>query len=129
MYLFKKNFSRNANYPICYSNNSIIKISNYMRRYSMVKVIAKATIKEDKVEGFKSSISELVAETRKEDGCLSYQLFQDVKDKKVLTFIEEWDSMEALERHMNSKHFQEALPKIAAIQEKEMELSVCTLVI
>ncbi|MDO0823431.1 putative quinol monooxygenase [Desulfosporosinus nitroreducens] len=95
----------------------------------MIKVIAKLTIKEDKIEELKSIIPELVAETRKEDGCLSYQLFQDVKNKKMLSFVEDWVSNEALQRHMNSKHFQEAMPKIAELQEKEMELSVCTLVI
>ena len=95
----------------------------------MIKVIAKQTIKEDMVEEFKSSISELVEETRKEDGCLSYQLFEDIKNKKLLTFVEEWESMEALQSHMSSKHFQEAMPKLAKLQEKEMELSVCTLVL
>ncbi|MCO1601876.1 putative quinol monooxygenase [Desulfosporosinus nitroreducens] len=95
----------------------------------MIKVIAKLTIKEDKIEELKSIIPELVAETRKEDGCLSYQLFQDVKNKKMLSFVEDWVSNEALQRHINSKHFQEAMPKIAELQEKEMELSVCTLVI
>lgn len=95
----------------------------------MIKVIAKLTIKEDKIETFKSGIPELVSETRKEDGCLSYQLFQDIKNKKILTFVEEWESMEALQKHMKSKHFQETMPKIAELQEKEMELSVCTLVI
>ena len=95
----------------------------------MIKVIAKLTIKEDKIEELMSIIPELVAETRKEDGCISYQLFQDVKNKKMLSFVEDWESNEALQRHMKSKHFQEAMPKIAELQEKEMELSVCTLVI
>ena len=95
----------------------------------MIKVIAKMTIKEDMVETFKSSITELVAETRKEAGCIAYQVFQDVKDKKVLTFVEEWEGMEVLKRHMSSKHFTEMMPKLAKLQEKDMELSVCTLVI
>jgi len=96
---------------------------------SMIKVIAKLTIKEDKVEEFKSAVPELIAETRKEVGCLGYQLFQDVKNKKVLTFVEDWESTEALQKHMNSRHFQAAMPMIAEFQEKEMELSVSTLVI
>lgn len=95
----------------------------------MIKVIAKLTIKEDKVEEFKRIVPELIAETRKEDGCLGYQLFQDLKNIKVLTFIEDWGSMEALQKHMGSKHFQETMPKITELQEKEMELSVSTLVI
>lgn len=95
----------------------------------MIKVIAKQTIKEDKIEEFKSIVSELVAKTREEEGCIFYQLFQDVKDKKTLTFLEEWQSMEALQTHMQSPHFKEAMPKLALLQEKEGEISVCTLVI
>lgn len=95
----------------------------------MIKVIAKITIKEDMVDTLKSIISELVAETRKEAGCIIYQLFQDVNNKKVFAFIEEWESPEALQNHMNSKHFQEAIPKMSEIQEKDMEVNICTLVI
>lgn len=95
----------------------------------MIKVVAKATVKEDQIEVFKNSVQELVAETRKESGCIVYQLFQDVNNKNVLTFVEEWENMEALQKHMNSKHFQAAIPVLTALQEKDMEVSVSTLVI
>lgn len=94
----------------------------------LIKVIAKMVIKEDKVEEFKNIVKELVAETRKEEGCMIYELFQDVNNKNELSFVEEWESSEALQKHMNSKHFQEALPKFAEIQEKKPEISICTLV-
>ena len=92
----------------------------------MIKVIAKMIIKEDKVEGLINSIAGLVEETRKEAGCIEYNLFQDVNIKNQFTFIEEWDSPEALKSHMSSKHFQEMIPKLTEIMEREMEVSVCT---
>ena len=95
----------------------------------MIKVVAKQTIKEDKVEACKAIIVGLVEETRKEEGCIVYELYQDIKNKNVLTFIEEWESMDALKRHMNSKHFLESMPKITAIQEKEAEVNIYTLAI
>jgi quinol monooxygenase YgiN len=95
----------------------------------MIKVIAKITIKPDLTDTLKNIVPGLVAETRKESGCISYQLFQDINQKNVFAFIEEWENEESLEKHMNSKHFQEGIPKIAAIQEKEMEVNICTLVI
>lgn len=95
----------------------------------MVKVIAKFTIKEDKVEVFKNLVPELITETRKEAGCIGYQLFEDQNDKRVLMFVEEWESMEALQKHMSSKHFTEAIPKLTELQEKDLELNVCNLVI
>jgi quinol monooxygenase YgiN len=45
-----------------------------------------------------------VAPTRKEDGCLRYDLFNDLSDPKRFTFIEEWTSTEALDKHSKSEH-------------------------
>lgn len=95
----------------------------------MIKVIAKMSIKEDKVEGLINSILGSVEETRKEAGCMEYNLFQDVNIRNEFTFVEEWDSPEALKSHMNSKHFQEMISKLTEIMNKEMEVSVCTQVL
>ena len=95
----------------------------------MIKVIAKMVIKEGMAEQLKSSIQELVSETRKETGCIVYQLFHDINNKEVFTFVEEWESPEALDKHLNSKHFKDAGPKLAVILQKDMEISVGTLVI
>lgn len=95
----------------------------------MIKVIAKIIVKPDMIDTLKNIVPGLIAETRKESGCISYQLFQDLNNINVFAMIEEWENQETLNKHMNSKHFQEAIPKIAAIQEKDMEVNVCTLVI
>lgn len=94
----------------------------------MIKVIAKQMIKEDKVETFKKLVSELMSETKKEEGCIAYQLFQDVNNSGILTFIEEWQSREALQNHMKSRHYGEIVPKLAELQEKDAEINIYTLV-
>lgn len=88
----------------------------------MIKIVAKFTVKEDKIEEFKNIAGELVAETRKEKGCISYELFQELNDAKGLTFIEEWENQDTLDCHMESKHFNEIFPKLAAIQEKDPDV-------
>ncbi len=45
-----------------------------------------------------------VAPTRKEDGCIRYDLFVDLDDPTKFTFIEEWESREALDKHGKSDH-------------------------
>ena len=45
-----------------------------------------------------------VAPTRLEGGCLRYDLFVDNDDRSKFTFIEEWQSAEALLRHSKSAH-------------------------
>lgn len=95
----------------------------------MIKVFAKLELKENKMEEFRDLVIELIAETRNENGCMTYQLFQDVNKQNVFTFTEEWVNQEALQSHLHSKHFQENIPKLAEIQEKELEINICTLVI
>jgi quinol monooxygenase YgiN len=95
----------------------------------MIKVIAKITLKEECIEAFKENAVELVSETRKEFGCMLYQLYSDVNIKNEFTFVEEWLSPDALQNHMTAKHFQEAMAKFADYSEKEMDISVCTLLI
>jgi len=61
----------------------------------MVKVVAKSKVKTNELEKYKELVKFLIDETRKEEGCVSYDLFQDINDPSTLTFIEEWKDEEA----------------------------------
>ena len=41
----------------------------------------------------------------KTKGCLSYEVFRDIEDKHVFNMIEEWESREDLDRHIQSEIF------------------------
>lgn len=90
----------------------------------MLKLVAKFIVKEDRIEEFKKYAKEIVSETRQEKGCISYQLFQDVNDKKILTFIEEWENLEAINNHNNSNHITELLPKLIETFKEEPVLNI-----
>jgi len=53
---------------------------------------------------FREVLEGFVAPTRREQGCLRYDLFIDVANPGQFTFIEEWASREDLERHGQSAH-------------------------
>ncbi len=55
---------------------------------------------------------EMVESTRKENGCISYNLHESVEDADVVAMIETWESKEALDAHMKSEHFQRLIPQI-----------------
>ena len=78
----------------------------------MIKVVAKNKIKEDKLETVLGLYQELVQETRKEEGCILYELFQDIDDSTVLTMIEEWEDKASLDRHMKTEHFMRIVPMV-----------------
>ena len=58
-------------------------------------------------------LSSIVEPTRKEDGCLRYDLFADLADPCRFTFIEEWTSAEALDAHSKSAHIAAGRAKLA----------------
>lgn len=90
----------------------------------MIKIIAEFDMKPDRVSEAVQLAEELVAETRKEAGCISYELFQDTDRANHLIFLEEWESQAVLDRHSASEHFTRIVPQIAALGEREPR--ICT---
>ena len=81
----------------------------------MIKVVAKNIVKKDKTDEFIALAKTLEEATNKLDsGCIRYELYQDISDPGILTFIEEWESMEALDKHMAAPHFKDIVPKLGA---------------
>ena len=91
----------------------------------MVKVIAKFFVKEDKVEEFLKLANVLVEESRKEAGCVSYNLLQDVSNPQTLIMVEEWESAKILKTHMASAHFTSIIPEMSLLQFQKEEITVC----
>lgn len=94
----------------------------------MVKVVAKGIYYEDKTEEAIKMYEELVEKTRMENGCISYNLFRDTKDSSILTMIEEWESQQALDKHMKTEHFTKLVPMIGKLR-KNSELNIYELVL
>jgi quinol monooxygenase YgiN len=78
----------------------------------MIKVVAKNKIDVDKLDNVLNLYEELVQATRKEEGCIVYELFQDVEDSSVLTMIEEWEDKASLDQHMKTEHFVRIVPMV-----------------
>lgn len=87
----------------------------------MIKVIAPSIIKENSLSDALQLYKLLVKETIKEQGCISYELFQALDDPNSLTLIEEWEDEEALLFHTKTPHFIELVGKLA---DYEQELPV-----
>jgi quinol monooxygenase YgiN len=47
----------------------------------------------------------VVAATRREEGCVSYVLYQHNDNPLKYTFVEEWTSQAAIDAHHNSVHY------------------------
>ena len=58
----------------------------------------------DKIELVKAELEKLIPITRKEAGCLQYDLHQDNENPAYFMFYENWESRELWQTHMNAPH-------------------------
>ena len=77
-----------------------------------IKVVAHIRAKAGKEEEMKKVMLGLIEPTRKEAGCLRYELYQNKEDAADLTFVEDWESDAALDAHLQTPHFQAAVAQI-----------------
>lgn len=76
-----------------------------------VRVVARILARPGQAEALRAILLELVEATREESGCISYRLLQNRADPADFTFMEEWDSDEAIDAHLSSTHLQDAITK------------------
>jgi quinol monooxygenase YgiN len=82
---------------------------------SPLRVVARIKAKSEKVGEVRELLRGLVELTRKESGCVSYELLQNKEDPTDFTFIEEWESEAAFESHAASDHIKAIGPKLQPV--------------
>jgi len=71
----------------------------------VIYVIAEVRVKPGTIDKAIAAARLSVAETVKEEGCISYDMHQSVTDPQRLVLVERWESREALTRHFDTPHF------------------------
>jgi quinol monooxygenase YgiN len=66
---------------------------------------------------------EMMRETRKEPGCISYVFSADLDDPGRFRIFEEWESQAALDAHFKAPHMAAFQRVVAQIGIKEMSVS------
>ena len=65
---------------------------------------------------------EMMADTRKEPGCISYTFSADLDEEGVFHVFEEWESQEALDAHFQTAHMARFRGLIPGFGLKDMSL-------
>jgi quinol monooxygenase YgiN len=61
---------------------------------------------------------------REEDGCIEYQIYQKDLESSDLFVFERWESREALDAHLKTKHMAEFFETTGSWFESEKELKI-----
>lgn len=76
---------------------------------ALLTVVAKIQAKEGSEDTVAAELRKLVAPTRAEAGCVTYDLHRSVEDPTVFVFHEIWESRHLLETHLTSPHMKRYL--------------------
>lgn len=78
---------------------------------SKVTVMALLRAKPGKEEAAKQGLLALIDATRKEAGCINYDLHQSVDTPGLFMFYENWKSRTDLDEHVKTPHMQDFMRK------------------
>ncbi|MFY0687902.1 MAG: antibiotic biosynthesis monooxygenase [Cyclobacteriaceae bacterium] len=67
-------------------------------------IVARILAKAEKREFVKKELIKLIAPTRQEEGCINYDLHQDLKNPNLFLFYENWKSRALWQAHMVNSH-------------------------
>jgi quinol monooxygenase YgiN len=77
-----------------------------------ITVVATFQARPGKESDLRAALIGLLAPTRKESGCLNYDLHQSTEDPAKFLFHENWASKAALDAHLQSPQIQALLPRV-----------------
>lgn len=111
--------SLTVGYSSCSSNKSgeNVKVADSSMQtaiagYKMM-IVARLSIKPDKITNFTDTAKEMIEKSNKESGCTSYQLYQDPYTNSKFVFVEEYKNQAAVDAHFATDYFAAFGPKIA----------------
>src|SRR5450759_3017756 len=91
--------------------------------YEMM-IVAKLTVKAEKVKAFTDAAKEIIEKSNKEAGCKSYQLYQDPYDNTKFVFVEEYKNQAAVDAHFSSDYFKAFGPKISDLVAEPAKIKI-----
>jgi len=84
----------------------------------ILTVIAQIEAKKKELAYVKAEIIKLIEPTRREEGCIVYELHQDNENETLFIFVEKWQNRELWQKHMQSKHLNNFIVNTENILEK-----------
>ncbi|MGN6213319.1 putative quinol monooxygenase [Parafilimonas sp.] len=88
------------------------------------RVIARLLLNEASLASFKFCADKILEKSRKEDGNVSYNLYQNFSRKSEFLFVEIYKDQEALDTHFNSEHLKLFLSEIKSYLLKEPVIEI-----
>jgi len=77
-------------------------------------------VKQDFIDAVKTEMIKLIVPSRKESGCIEYNLHQDNVNPAVFLFYETWENASSFEKHTNTDHYKTYVKAIDGMIEEKI---------
>ena len=91
---------------------------------NQVTVIARVRAKQGMEEIVKNTLVGLIEPSRADEGCINYDLHQDLKNPALFMFHENWTSEEALNNHLATPHLQTFIKKADELLAEPLDVTL-----
>ncbi len=91
-----------------------------------IRIIARFTARPDSIDALRTLLLGMLEPTRKEAGCVSYELLNNSADPTDFTFVEEWASQAAIDAHMKTPHLQAVVADSAPLLASPLDVRFYT---
>lgn len=82
----------------------------------MIRINCNALVEEsEKIKLFIETVTELVAYSLHDKGCVSYDLYRSMTNDDRFIIVETWVDEDALKAHQVSEHFKRLVPEMKAL--------------
>ena len=93
----------------------------------MIYVIATMTIKPGTRDKVLAAAQPCIEATRKEAGCVRYELLANIANPAEFTFVEEWADQAAIDAHMATPHLKGLVANTQALLAEPLDVRLYTL--
>ena len=83
----------------------------------MIIVTLRMTVRPDKRHDFTEPIRGMLGPTRAERGCIRYCLYEDIENNNTFTLVEEWKTLDDLDKHVRTDNYQRLLELMDLLSE------------
>ena len=97
-------------------------------RDQAVRVVARIVACFGKEDELRTLLRGLIEPTRREPGCVTYELLQSTTDPTDFTFVEEWSSEADLDAHLQSAHLRNARSRLPELTVADPDIRRYTVV-
>ena len=87
-----------------------------------IRVVAQARARAGCEAAMKQALVALAEPTRRDDGCLGWELYEDAADPARFVTVEQWRDEAALAGHMQTAHVQQAFAALGPLVEGPPEI-------